>query len=101
MIEKHAAGQTAALADLQNELRSLKTLLQNRQRLLDSPTAATGANGNGNGNGTGSGESESKRAADALLGAKRGIPAWQLAGPPSSSASASGKSEEGEAKESG
>lgn len=86
MIEKHASSQTAALADLQNELRSLKTLLQNRQRLMDSTSIANGVNGTP--------ESETKRAAEALLGAKRGIPAWQLAGPPSSSASTSGRSED-------
>lgn len=67
MIEKHAASQTAALNDLQSELRSLKTLLQSRQ-------PATPANG------TGRNVSATTAAANALLTPKgRGIPAWQMA----------------------
>ena len=65
MIEKHAASQSAALQDLQSELRSLKTLLQSRQ-----------GNGSSNGNGNGS---STQSAANALLVPRgKGIPAWQL-----------------------
>jgi peroxin-14 len=78
MIEKHAASQTAALNDLQSELRSLKTLLQSRQ-------PATPANGTG----TGRNVSATTAAANALLTPKgRGIPAWQMA---SGSASTAGE----------
>lgn len=80
MIEKHAASQTAALNDLQSELRSLKTLLQSRQ-------PATPANG------TGRNVSATTAAANALLTPKgRGIPAWQMA---SGSASTAGGEEKG------
>lgn len=83
MIEKHAASQTAALNDLQSELRSLKTLLQSRQ-------PATPANG------TGRNVSATTAAANALLTPKgRGIPAWQMA---SGSAPTAGGSAGGEDK---
>jgi peroxin-14 len=67
MIEKHAASQTAALQDLQSELRSLKTLLQSRQ--AGATTPATKEQGGSN----------TQAAANALLTPRgKGIPAWQL-----------------------
>lgn len=97
MIEKHSASQSSALSDLQNELRSLKALLQSRTAppqqanvpgtssppsLASStsslpgsssvPHPANGANG--------SAVSQTTAAANALLTPKgRGIPAWQKA----------------------
>ena len=64
MIEKHAANQTSSLAELQSELRSLKTLLQSRQGQANSSSS-----------------SQTQSAADKLLAprAGKGIPAWQLA----------------------
>ena len=63
MIEKHAANQTAALAELQSELRSLKTLLQSRQSQANSANS-----------------SQTQSAAEKLLTprAGKGIPAWQM-----------------------
>lgn len=65
MIEKHAATQSTSLADLQSELRSLKTLLQSRQSQSNS--------------------SSTQSAAEKLLAprAGKGIPAWQMAPTPS------------------
>ena len=107
MIEKHAASQSAALTDLQSELRSLKTLLQSRQAALNAPHSASSASSLPNppgviGNATGSnsvngvnssnGMSTTQAAANALLTPKgRGIPAWQMAPTsPSSGGSVSG-----------
>ena len=68
MIEKHAQAQTAALADLQSELKSLKTLLVSRHNLPNGSNSVSDA-------------------ANALLKPKsRGIPAWQLATPTGSGA---------------
>ena len=77
MIEKHAATQSSSLADLQSELRSLKTLLQSRQTSIN----------NSNSNST-----QVQAAADKLLAprAGKGIPAWQMA--PSANASPGGSS---------
>lgn len=41
MIEKHSASQSSALADLQSELKSLKTLLISRQHLVGNTTNTT------------------------------------------------------------
>ncbi|ORY27994.1 peroxisomal membrane anchor protein conserved region-domain-containing protein [Naematelia encephala] len=89
MIEKHAQSQSLALADLQTELRSLKTLLQSRQSNQPAP--------NNNGNGNGNGVSSTQAAANALLAprAGKGIPAWQMA-PSSGSGSGSGSGANGQ-----
>ncbi|WVF67869.1 hypothetical protein IAT40_002630 [Kwoniella sp. CBS 6097] len=103
MIEKHAQSQSAALTDLQSELRSLKTLLVSRQQhhqQQQSPssqaTPSTYGNANSNGSPNG-GVSSTTAAANALLtpggGRSKGIPAWQL--PSSGPASASGGSVSG------
>lgn len=94
MIEKHASSQSSALQDLQNELRSLKTLLQARQLApppssqhnspnpSSSTSAPTNNNGaSGNGTPTNGGVSATTEAANSLLngrGKGRGIPAWQM-----------------------
>ncbi|ODN77776.1 hypothetical protein L202_04906 [Cryptococcus amylolentus CBS 6039] len=95
MIEKHAQSQSTALADLQSEIRSLKTLLASRQAAISSPS---GSNGNlPSHSGTGQNVSTpTTHAANALLGPRAGrasIPAWQMA--PTSSASAGGASSPG------
>jgi peroxin-14 len=93
MIEKHASSQSASLAELQSELRSLKTLLQSRQAALTAGPGhyISGQNDASTSNGHasvqsasvgGGGISETQRAANALLvpkGKGKGIPAWQLA----------------------
>ncbi|WVQ86214.1 hypothetical protein IAT38_008382 [Cryptococcus sp. DSM 104549] len=82
MIEKHAQTQSTALADLQSEIRSLKTLIAARQQAPPPPhSSAPGS----------SQPSSTTSAANALLGPRGGsgkasIPAWQMA-PSSSSAS--------------
>lgn len=92
MLEKHAQTQAASLLDLQSELKSLKTLMLAR-RPATSPSPA----GNGSQDG---GASSTERAANALLqprpgsalggaGGRPTIPAWQLAGANSKTASAS------------
>lgn len=58
MIEKHTTSQTAALQDLQNELRSLKALLVSRQQ-----TASSGSTG-----------------AASPVPQRTSIPAWQMSG---------------------
>jgi peroxin-14 len=74
MIEKHSASQSSALADLQSELKSLKTLLLSRQN-IPQPTPGTGAS-----TPNGSTTTSTSAAANALLGQKgRSIPAWQMA----------------------
>lgn len=80
MIEKHAASQSSSLADLQSELRSLKTLLQSRQA------------GAGQTSSSSTTTSSTQSAADKLLAprAGKGIPAWQMA--PSGAASPGGSS---------
>lgn len=73
MIEKHAASQSAALTELQSELRSLKTLLVARQGgNTVSEAAASGA--------ASPTPSATQTAANALLQprGKASIPAWQL-----------------------
>ncbi|WVQ95364.1 hypothetical protein IAU59_002461 [Kwoniella sp. CBS 9459] len=101
MIEKHAQSQSAALTDLQAELRSLKTLLvsrqqqQQQQQQQSSPsTQHEKMNGSQNGSGQSQSVSSTTAAANALLtpggGRSKGIPAWQL--PSSGPASASGGS---------
>lgn len=105
MIEKHAAGQSASLADMQNELRSLKSLLQSRtapppppptssspqpawqngksgsDSLASSTVSLPGSTSSPN---LSSGVSSTTAAANALLTPKgRGIPAWQKAPSPS------------------
>ncbi|KAK8850694.1 hypothetical protein IAR55_004614 [Kwoniella newhampshirensis] len=87
MIEKHAQTQSAALTDLQAELRSLKTLLLSRQQQQSAST-------NGS-SGSSGGVSSTTAAANALLGPRTGagkasIPAWQMA--PTGSGSGTGNS---------
>lgn len=78
MIEKHSASQSSALADLQSELKSLKTLLLSRQN-IPQPAAAAGPTGTGTGASTPNGTATTS-AANALLGkGGRSIPAWQMA----------------------
>lgn len=82
MIEKHAAAQSTALTELQNELRSLKTLLVARQGAPTSaPETTSGA--------PSPAPTPTQNAANALLAprGKASIPAWQLAAPNGSSAS--------------
>ncbi|ORX40858.1 peroxisomal membrane anchor protein conserved region-domain-containing protein [Kockovaella imperatae] len=94
VMEKHASNQSSALSELQNELRSLKTLLQSRQ--LQSSTDANGGISSPNGTSNGSPISSTRAAANALLGpSKRGIPAWQLAS--SSSTTNGDRTQEGSA----
>ncbi len=83
MIEKHSAAQTASLKDLQNELRSLKALLQSRTT-SDSTSNAVGSVPGASSQS--SGVSATTAAANALLTPKvgRGIPAWQKAPSPAS-----------------
>lgn len=70
MIEKHSATQSSALADLQSELRSLKTLLLSRQNIQPSTASGTSTPNTSN----------TTNAANALLGNGKGrsIPAWQM-----------------------
>ncbi|WVQ72715.1 hypothetical protein IAR50_002275 [Cryptococcus sp. DSM 104548] len=92
MIEKHAQSQSTALADLQSEIRSLKTLLASRQAAISSP-AGSSSNLPAHPGPAQSSGTPTTQAANALLGPRAGrasIPAWQMA--PSSSASASGAS---------
>ncbi|WOO76567.1 Peroxisomal membrane protein PER10 [Vanrija pseudolonga] len=87
MIEKHSAAQSAALTELQSELRSLKTLLVARQGGAAAPAQpATPATEGGSGAASPT-PSATQTAANALLAprGKASIPAWQLA--PSASAS--------------
>ncbi|KAK1923138.1 peroxisomal membrane anchor protein conserved region-domain-containing protein [Papiliotrema laurentii] len=101
MIEKHSAAQSASLKDLQNELRSLKALLQSRAaqpqpqpqplptassspptKSADSLASSTGSLGAQSSSTTsGPPVSATTAAANALLAPKgaRGIPAWQKA----------------------
>lgn len=106
MIEKHAREQTGSLSELQNDLKSLKTLLLARRVASDSsrsPAAsptATSSQQNGS-----SAQSDVSAAANALLAPRNGsglpsfavggkptIPAWQLAGSSSQSGGESGAS---------
>ncbi|KAL1413671.1 peroxisomal membrane protein pex14 [Vanrija albida] len=87
MIEKHSQAQSAALTELQSELRSLKTLLVARQGGAAAPQQpATPATEGGSGAASPT-PSATQTAANALLAprGKASIPAWQLA--PSASAS--------------
>jgi len=79
MIEKHAAAQSSALTELQNELRSLKTLLVARQGAATAVEPTSGA----------ASPTPTQHAANALLAprGKASIPAWQLAAPNGSSTS--------------
>ncbi|WWC72753.1 uncharacterized protein I206_106717 [Kwoniella pini CBS 10737] len=91
LIEKYSASQSSALSDLQNELRSLKTLLVARQGQSNS------IQNNGNSSpSSGAGISSATTAANALLTPRgKGIPAWQLPSPsasPSTSSPVSGSS---------
>ncbi|WWC92510.1 uncharacterized protein L201_007469 [Kwoniella dendrophila CBS 6074] len=97
LIEKHSSSQTSALNDLQNELRSLKTLLISRQgssnvnsgmtNSTSSPSLSTSSTSSLPSNST-SGISSTTAAANALLQPRnKGIPAWQLPPPSSSSSS--------------
>lgn len=84
MIEKHMQSQSSALADLQSEIRSLKTLLASRSQLP--PTASAAGSGSGSRSDVGSpAPTPTAAAANALLGpragGKAGIPAWQMAPP--------------------
>ncbi|OCF35929.1 hypothetical protein I317_00449 [Kwoniella heveanensis CBS 569] len=103
MIEKHSQSQSAALTDLQAELRSLKTLLvsrqqQQQQQQQSQSTLSPYANSIGSPNGSSQGApvSSTTAAANALLtpggGRSKGIPAWQLPSSNSGPASASGGS---------
>ncbi|WWC65032.1 uncharacterized protein I303_107646 [Kwoniella dejecticola CBS 10117] len=91
LIEKHSASQSSALSDLQNELRSLKTLLLARQGQGQNQASSPQTNGTSSPSG---GVSSTTAAANALLTPRgKGIPAWQLPSPSASpSASASGGS---------
>ncbi|KAK6906230.1 hypothetical protein I203_100215 [Kwoniella mangroviensis CBS 8507] len=74
LIEKHSSSQSSALTDLQNELRSLKTLLIARQGQGQSQPAGSSSPSPSN-----SGVSSTTAAANALLTPRgKGIPAWQL-----------------------
>lgn len=97
MIEKHAGAQSAALTELQNELRSLKTLLVARQGAA-AATAAAVATPVVTDTAAVSGTSSpapvptpTQAAANALLAprGKASIPAWQLAAPAANGSSAS------------
>ncbi|OXG12563.1 peroxin-14 [Cryptococcus neoformans Ze90-1] len=85
MIEKHMQSQSSALADLQSEIRSLKTLLASRSQLP--ATGSVAGSGSESRSGAGSpAPTPTAAAANALLGpragGKAGIPAWQMAPPP-------------------
>ncbi|WVQ63515.1 uncharacterized protein L199_001668 [Kwoniella botswanensis] len=74
LIEKHSSSQSSALTDLQNELRSLKTLLIARQGQGQAQPAGSSSPSPSN-----SGVSSTTAAANALLTPRgKGIPAWQL-----------------------
>lgn len=94
MIEKHAAAQSSALTELQNELRSLKTLLIARQGSATAvePTASGAAS-----------PTPTQNAANALLAprGKASIPAWQLAAPNGSTTSLASTSASASAHSSG
>ena len=92
MIDKHAQQQSAALSDLQSELRSLKALITSK---LAAPPDAASPVGKGKGK---EGEmSSTMAAANALLQpGRRGIPAWQRSASPSApSSEAEGTTPEG------
>lgn len=94
MIEKHAASQSAALTELQSELRSLKTLLVARQG-AQNPPPATAVDTSGAASPAGPATpSATQNAANALLAprGKASIPAWQLAPSASAGVSASASS---------
>lgn len=85
MIEKHMQSQSSALADLQSEIRSLKTLLASRSQLP--ATGSVAGSGSESRSGAGSpAPTPTAAAANALLGpragGKAGIPAWQMAPAP-------------------
>lgn len=85
MIEKHMQSQSSALADLQSEIRSLKTLLASRSQLP--ATGSVAGSGSESRSGAGSpAPTPTAAAANALLGpragGKAGIPAWQMAPSP-------------------
>ncbi|KAL7420885.1 peroxisomal membrane protein pex14 [Cryptotrichosporon argae] len=86
MIDKHTAAQSAALADLQIELRSLRALLVARQPDVSASRSATtspppwaSASAHNGHSGHASPPTGQHAAADRLLKGQRGIPAWQLA----------------------
>jgi peroxin-14 len=96
MIEKHSASQSSALAELQNELRSLKALLQSRTApppampgTSSPPSLASSTSslpGSASVPNLTTGMSQTTAAANALLAPKgRGIPAWQKAPAPAAS----------------
>ncbi|XAO27558.1 hypothetical protein I312_106414 [Cryptococcus bacillisporus CA1280] len=91
MIEKHIQSQSSALADLQSEIRSLKTLLASRSQLPPTAPVSSSVPGSGSESRSGAGSpapTPTAAAANALLGpragGKAGIPAWQMAPPPPS-----------------
>ncbi|WRT70880.1 uncharacterized protein IL334_007879 [Kwoniella shivajii] len=93
MIEKHSASQSMALSDLQNELRSLKTLLLSRQNQNQGPSQAQSQQPQSNGSTQSGGISSTTAAANALLTPRgKGIPAWQLPSSSSSTGTPSGSS---------
>ena len=76
MLDKNREAQTVSLNDLQNELKSLKSLLISRGQAA--PVASVSSLGNRLGGG-----------GTTLGGTAKGIPSWQLADSLPSSASAS------------
>ncbi|KAI8070051.1 peroxisomal membrane anchor protein conserved region-domain-containing protein [Gongronella butleri] len=102
MLDRNKEAESAVLSDLQNEIKSLKSLLVSRRSpgasLIDqassassspvsAPTTAAAATPNTDG--------LSPRLAAALGGANRpGIPAWQMASSPKPDASASPKTQD-------
>lgn len=90
LIEKHSATQSAALTELQSELRSLKTLLVARQGTAEAAPSAASANGASR---TASpAPTTSSQTGNNLLQPRTGkasIPAWQLPNGGSSSAAES------------
>jgi peroxin-14 len=95
MIEKHAAAQSSALTELQNELRSLKTLLVARQGAPAATETPSGASSPT--------PTATQHAANALLAprGKASIPAWQMAAPNGSSASVASTAPSSSAQSSG